>query len=211
DTARASYNRDLLNVYTARRAAAQARNQLNNPEDLRTQVLGAEEHYAQAALAYRRALTPAGATPTTPEGVRLPPDTTVVDTEIISAKAEVANAESDVQRLAILAPMDGTVTEWTAKAGENIQAGQSLGSVVDLKQLTVTVEVSPQLVPYMLTGSHMRVTMQGPSHQEYDGKVVAVSPTLDPQTNKQKVEIAVYDKEEKLSPGADVIVEPASK
>lgn len=211
DTTRATYNRDLLTLYAARRAAADARNRLNNPDDLRTQVLAAQEHYAQSVLAYRRALTPTGATPTTPEGVRLPPDTSAVDTDIIVAKADLANAESDVQRLVIRAPMDGTVTDWTAKVGENVQAGQSLGSVVDLKQLTVTVEVSPQLIPYMLTGTRLRVTLQGPSHSEFEGKVEAISPTLDPQTNKQKVEISVYDKEEKLSPGADVTVEPVGK
>jgi multidrug resistance efflux pump len=208
--ASAEHSRDLLALAAARQALSQAVAHYNHPQELQDQVLAAQERYDQAVVGYHKVMADANApvagptTVVTTGGVSAP-DTTALDADIVQAQSDVAIAEEDVRRLNIVAPMDGTVVDWQATQGQNIQGGQALGSVVDLKHLKVYAEVRPQLAEYMLPGSTVKVVMPGPDQRKFEGRVVGAG--LIDQTGQQKITINVTDPDEELVPGSTVTVQ----
>ena len=206
DTARAGYNRDLLALWAARQQAAEARQRLSSPTSLRSNLLAAEDRYAQSVVAYRRAMQGQGPVAQAQESGG-PPDTSGIDQSIVEAQSDLLAAQEAVQRLNIQSPMAGTIYNWNTTVGETVQAGQALGWVADLTHLKVTTDVSPSVAAFLPPGTSVDIVVKMPSERVYHGgRVAAASPIIDQNTGKQRITIFIDDPTQTLEPGSSVVV-----
>lgn len=116
---------------------------------------------------------------------------------IASKKAEVLKTEKNIaalqkQRddLILKAPRSGIIAHRQVEAGNLVQPGQTLLSIVDVSRIYVDCQLSEQEVAYLFTG--MEVKMQIDTlGSSYPGKITYISPTSDSKTQKFTVRITL--------------------
>jgi membrane fusion protein (multidrug efflux system) len=92
------------------------------------------------------------------------------------AKAQLASAEVDVGGALLRAPIAGRVGDKTVTAGQYVQAGTRLMSLVPLQQLYVTANFKETQLALMRPGQHARIAVDALSGVEIDGRVQSISP-----------------------------------
>jgi len=96
-----------------------------------------------------------------------------------AARVRLEKAKLDQERSVITAPFDGIVDEVSVAAGERVNAGQDVVSVVDVNNLRVEAQVLEHDLPLIRVGGQAVVTAAAaPDHPVY-GTVIAVLPVID--------------------------------
>jgi cobalt-zinc-cadmium efflux system membrane fusion protein len=79
-------------------------------------------------------------------------------------------------------------------------ADEALFVVTDMARLSVLVDVPERDLPMVTVGKAARIEVSAYPHRSFEGKVVRVAPTLDPQTRRVQARVAVDNKEGLLKP-----------
>ncbi|PIQ67239.1 hypothetical protein COY25_03165 [Candidatus Uhrbacteria bacterium CG_4_10_14_0_2_um_filter_41_7] len=106
---------------------------------------------------------------------------------VIEAEANYANVTSQLRRVMVRAPFDGIISSLSGNVGELVPAGQPLVTIVEPNLIEIKAYVSDKdLGSFDL---HSSVKINGKN----DGVLTFISPSIDPQTRKVEVHIAVLD------------------
>jgi cobalt-zinc-cadmium efflux system membrane fusion protein len=142
------------------------------------------------------------------------------DLEVAQAEWHQASAEADRARLRLAnlvpggsvtagserytlrAPISGIVaTRHINPAMETRpDAQEPLFVVTDMSKLSVLVDVPERDLPLVTVGKAAQVDVSAYPQRSFDGKVIQVAPTLDPQTRRVQARVAVDNKEGLLKP-----------
>jgi cobalt-zinc-cadmium efflux system membrane fusion protein len=79
-------------------------------------------------------------------------------------------------------------------------AQEPLFVVTDMSKLSVLVDVPERDLPLVTVGKAAQVDVSAYPQRSFDGKVIQVAPTLDPQTRRVQARVAVDNKEGLLKP-----------
>jgi multidrug efflux pump subunit AcrA (membrane-fusion protein) len=98
------------------------------------------------------------------------------------AEAAVATAEQTLRATRLVAPFAGTIAAVDGVAGELVpgQAGASLVTVVDLRNLTVTASFDAAQTALLAAGETATVTAPSLAGQAAPARLLTVSPLPDP-------------------------------
>lgn len=105
-------------------------------------------------------------------------------------KSEYSLATKQLSDTQIRAPLDGIVSLRSASAGEFLQAGAPVVTVVRIDPLRLRVEVPERDANMVEVGQDVKVAVEGDS-RIYEGKVARVSPALNLQTRTLTVEAEI--------------------
>ena len=109
----------------------------------------------------------------------------------------------------IRSPIDGVVTDRPLYPGETAAAGTPLLTVMDTSQVVARAHIPQEQAALIKTGDIARInTAEG---GDVAGKVVLVSPALDPNSTTVEVWIQAPNREGKLRPGSTVKVSMVAK
>ena len=89
-----------------------------------------------------------------------------------------------LEKLNVVAPIDGTVTARTVEPGETVGVGTPLFEVADLGQLRVQAEVDEFYVGQIAMGMGAEVTAEGLRDQAWSGSVKEIGDLVIPRTLK---------------------------
>lgn len=78
-----------------------------------------------------------------------------------TASAEAERIEAQLQKTRILAPIDGTVTAREVDAGETVETGDPVASIVDLDRLRVDAEADEADAGAVALGRSVQITADG--------------------------------------------------
>jgi multidrug resistance efflux pump len=113
------------------------------------------------------------------------------EAEVKKAQVEVARAKAALQATKLLAPIQGTVVELNAAAGDTVTpTGPPLAVVADLRALAAAVSVSEADAAKVAIGQEC-VVQVGANRTEYPGLVVGVGATLDFATSTIPVQVRI--------------------
>jgi len=127
---------------------------------------------------------------------------------LIDAKYSYESALIQLSRLKIDVPFDGILTDVTYYTpGIKIPSGSAIGKVMNYTRLTMDVSMPAKQLGKIREGQNTRVTNVNLTNKVFAGKVVQVSPALDPTTRAFKATIRVENSENALKPGMFVKVE----
>jgi len=106
------------------------------------------------------------------------------------------------ERYALRAPISGIVATRHINPGMEVRsdADEALFVVTDMARLSVLVDVPERDLPLVTVGKAARIEVSAYPHRSFEGKVVRVAPTLDPQTRRVQARVAVDNKEGLLKP-----------
>jgi membrane fusion protein (multidrug efflux system) len=89
-------------------------------------------------------------------------------------KAELEQAQLNVQYTTIVAPVGGIVTQRSVEVGQNVSVGQELMKVVNLDDIWVTANFKETQLKHMQVGQRVTVSVDA-SGKEYKGRVQSIA------------------------------------
>ena len=123
--------------------------------------------------------------------------------QVEAAKARYEGAQAQLAYSEILSPISGLVSDRPLFPGEIANAGSALVSIVDISQVVARANIPVQDVWSICTGNVATISGAG---GELTGKVIVVSPAVDPNTTTVEVWIQAANPGERFKPGVTVQV-----
>ncbi|MFC1595147.1 efflux RND transporter periplasmic adaptor subunit [Patescibacteria group bacterium] len=115
----------------------------------------------------------------------------IQEARVKSAEASVKNAQAQVAKTQIRSPISGNVASVDVSIGELVAPGQLIASIVNTKQLQVTTFLNSDDLNFIEIGARAIID------SDIEGNVVRIAPSINPQTKKVEVIIAITDGQEK--------------
>ncbi|MGQ0641322.1 MAG: efflux RND transporter periplasmic adaptor subunit [Gemmatimonadaceae bacterium] len=178
-----------------------------DPRPLDLSIQEAEAAVAEADVRFADAVIPdsivTGKGPT-PEQRRI----ALARSGLAGAKVRLERAKLDRERATITAPFAGMVDKLDVAAGERVQTGEAITTVVSLAQLRIEANVLEHDIPLIREGGVAVVSSAAAPNESVRGIVTAVLPMVDSSTRAGRVYVRVTGAQG-LRPGmyADVQLE----
>ena len=129
-----------------------------------------------------------------------------------AAKAVVAEAELELSRTEVRAPIAGIVQDPLADAGDVLAAGSTCVTVIDSDPMKVIGQVSEREIGALAEGMSAEVRLvSGPTA---NGVIDYIAPSADPDTRTFRVEIRLANEDGRIKDGVTALANvplPASK
>ncbi len=125
------------------------------------------------------------------------------------AEAKVAAARLEIKRRQIVAPIDAVVVEVHTAAGEWVEPGEKMMRLVSTRRLKAEGFVSASEAASGIEGCPVTVTLEEMG-AKVSGKIVFVSPEIDPINKQVRVWAEVDNADGVLRPGQTVEMEISS-
>jgi multidrug efflux pump subunit AcrA (membrane-fusion protein) len=126
---------------------------------------------------------------------------------------EVATATVSIERRRVVAPLSGVVVQIKRHKGEWVQPGDSIIRILRIDRLRAEAflnahEVGGDIVGRPVT---LSVGLPGASHGEFRGKIVFVSPEVNPVNGQFRVWAEIENRDQLLRPGlqGSMVILPA--
>jgi multidrug efflux pump subunit AcrA (membrane-fusion protein) len=128
---------------------------------------------------------------------------------LLSAMNEFKRAELNYSYTKIRAPFAGLIADYELSTGGYITAAKPLCKLVDASVLKVNVGVLESDVKMLSMGREADIIIPALGEEKYKGKIMAISPIIDPDKKTCKVEIELKNPNLKIKPGmyANCIIE----
>ena len=120
---------------------------------------------------------------------------------LADARARLATAQKQVGNTVITAPISGVVSERQVSAGDVVQPGAMLFSVVDPSSMRLEGSVAAEQLSQVRIGAPVTFTVNGYPGRAFAGKVTRVNPTADPATRQVRIVISIPNAEGRLVGG----------
>lgn len=115
--------------------------------------------------------------------------------------ARLLSSRAKLSKTVIRAPFDGFVGLRRVNIGDYASVGQELVDVVQLDPLRVDFSVPEVLLPKVMPGQSIEVTVDAYANEVFQGRITAVSPKSDVQGHNLEVRASLPNDELKLRPG----------
>ena len=126
----------------------------------------------------------------------------VATLEMKAQENELTAARAQVARRRIEAPFDGVIVQIYVRRGEWVEPGQKALRIVNVDRLKAEGFVPAAGAVTELSGKSVSLEVDGLSEQDSpEGKIVFVSPEVDPITGQVRVWAEIDNREGKLRPG----------
>jgi HlyD family secretion protein len=166
------------NLEVAQTQLKGAKAQLAALQVMRSSPIGLQAQVNQAGSAY--SLTVASAAVAEANLADLmagptPEDLAVAEAKVQQAQAQLKLAQAYQSRAQIAAPLTGLVTERSAHAGETVQPGAPLLSIVNLDTVEMIVYVPQAELPRVKIGSPVKVYADAYPNEVFTGEVASIA------------------------------------
>jgi HlyD family secretion protein len=122
-----------------------------------------------------------------------------------AAKAHYQGAEAQLSYAEIRSPITGVITDRAVYEGEMASAGSPLFTVMDVSRVVARTNIPQSQAAFLKVGAAATVT-QTDSSEAVPGKVIVVSPAVDPNSTTVQVWVEMENPGERLKPGGTVHV-----
>jgi membrane fusion protein (multidrug efflux system) len=121
--------------------------------------------------------------------------------QLAEARSRLALAQEQVGRSRITAPFDGVVSERQASAGDVVQPGAPLFTVVDPRTLRLEASVPAARLEQVKPGTSVEFQVTGYGERSFSGKVERINPVVDPATGQVRIYVAIPNTDLELLAG----------
>jgi RND family efflux transporter MFP subunit len=121
--------------------------------------------------------------------------------QLSEARSRLALAREQVGRTRITAPFDGVVSERQVNAGDVVQPGSPLLTVVDPRSLELNASVPAEYAGRLKVDTPVDFRLQGDAEQTFSGKIERINPAVDPSTGQVRIYVTIPNMEQSLLVG----------
>jgi RND family efflux transporter MFP subunit len=141
-------------------------------------------------------------------GAVAPRDVEAAQRTLASAQAGMADAQSrltaaqqQVDKASFRAPFDGLVSERPVNAGDVVQPGTAIVSVVNPASMRLEGSVPAEQLTLLKVGTPVLFTVNGYGAQLFTGRIDRINPTADPSTRQVRVYVTIPNEKSTLVGG----------
>lgn len=117
------------------------------------------------------------------------------------AQARLASAQQQLDRTQIRSPLDGVVSERPVNAGDVVQPGTALVTVVDPSSMRFEASVPAEQVSAVHVGAPVEFTVNGYPDRTFTGRIDRVNPAADPATRQVRIAVGIPNGKSSLVAG----------
>lgn len=129
-------------------------------------------------------------------------DQEIATLEMKQQEAELNAARAQVTRRRVVAPFDGVIVQIYARKGEWVEPGQKALRIVSVDRLKAEGFIRAEDATERVIGRAVSLVVEpGDSRNTATGKIVFVSPEVDPITNQTRIWAAIDNRDGRLRPG----------
>lgn len=121
------------------------------------------------------------------------------------SKAALDEAQRELERTTIAAPIGGILNKLPAEVGEYAAPGQPVAEIVDINRVKVAVYVPERDVYYLAVGQPADVVALNPQETHHRGIITYISEIAEPETRSTRLEITIDNHDHALRSGQIVI------
>jgi RND family efflux transporter MFP subunit len=121
--------------------------------------------------------------------------------QLAAAKGHYEATQAELSYSEVRSPLTGVVTDRPLYPGEMASAGTPLLTVMDTSQVVARANVPEREAMYLQVGDDADIAQEG---EKLHGKVIVVSPAVDPNTTTVQVWARAANPGERLKPGVTV-------
>ena len=112
------------------------------------------------------------------------------ETQLADANARLASAEKQLEKTILRAPFGGIIGDRPINAGDIVQPGMSLFTVVDPRSLKLEGALTAEALGGLKVGTPVRLVVSG-QPEPVEGHITRIYPTVDPATRQVRVTVAL--------------------
>ncbi len=120
---------------------------------------------------------------------------------LASAQAQSSTASEQLGRAEVRSPMTGTVSVRSVSAGDVVQAGAALYTIVDTSTLKLTAALPAESIAEVKIGQPVSFTVNGFEGRWFGGRIARINPTADPATRQIQVFLEIPNTDGRLVGG----------
>jgi RND family efflux transporter MFP subunit len=121
--------------------------------------------------------------------------------EFQAQKSAYELAQLNVKYTQIRAPIDGVVSNRLIKVGNMINIDQEVFEITDFDPLLAVLNVPEHEMSKLNKGQQSIIQVDAIPGATFEGSVLRISPTINPETGTFKVTVSIKDKSRQLKPG----------
>ncbi len=117
------------------------------------------------------------------------------------ARAQLAEAQLNLQYCALIAPIDGMVLQRTIEIGTLVTSGSVGFILADLSRVKVVFGVPDTMLAQLKLGSSLPIVTESIRNVSFPGQITAISPSADPRSRVFNIEVTVPNPKQQLKAG----------
>jgi RND family efflux transporter MFP subunit len=110
---------------------------------------------------------------------------------LADAKARLATAEKQLAKTEIRAPLAGIVSERPASAGDVLQVGGALLTIVDPSSMRLEASVPTERLAALKVGTQVEFSVSGYEGTTFTGRIERINPSVDPATRQVRIYVSI--------------------
>jgi RND family efflux transporter MFP subunit len=127
-------------------------------------------------------------------------DVTNAEGTLADARARLANAQEQLEDTRVRAPFDGIVSERPADAGDVVQVGTALFSIVNPSRLRLEATVPAEQIGRLRQGTEVEFTVSG-VERRITGQIERINPVVDSATRQVRIYVSIPNLDQALVAG----------
>ena len=117
------------------------------------------------------------------------------------AQARLATAQQQLEKTRVASPLAGIVSDRPVNAGDVVQPGTPLVTVIDPSSMRLEAAVPSDAISGIEVGASVRFTVSGYADRIFTGTVERVNPAVDPTTRQVLIFVSIPNASSKLVAG----------
>jgi RND family efflux transporter MFP subunit len=113
------------------------------------------------------------------------------EAQLANAKAQLANAEKQLSKATITAPFTGIVSARQVSAGDVVQPGGALYTIVNPSSMRLEASVPADQLSAIHVGSPVDFTVSGYPNRAFTGRITNINPVADPTTRQVRIIVSL--------------------
>lgn len=113
------------------------------------------------------------------------------ESQLADAQARLTQAQKLLSKTQVRAPFAGIVSERQVSAGDVVQPGGEMVTIVDPSSMRLEGSVPSEALGSVQTGAPVEFTVSGYPGRVFTGRVERVNPVVDPATRQVRVYVAI--------------------
>jgi RND family efflux transporter MFP subunit len=121
--------------------------------------------------------------------------------DLEQARIRWQRAQLDLDHTLVRSPITGVVAERIVRLGDRIGPSTRLYALVNLRSLISRAHIPGGELPNISVGQPARITTDLLPDDDFPGRIIRISPVVDPNSGTFRVTLAIDDADERLRPG----------
>ena len=120
---------------------------------------------------------------------------------LADAQARLASAREQLDKTTVRAPFAGVVSEREVSAGDVVQSGTLLYTIIDPTTMQLEATVPADQLQSLKVGTPVEFTVSGYGTRRFQGQIDRINPAADPATRQVRIYVTIPNRDQGLVAG----------